>query len=61
MWLRELLESIGYNPPPVRFLEDNMSTIHLIKNDRSESDASRHQAGHPTALSYRGHGRRPAD
>jgi hypothetical protein len=42
MWLRELLESIGYNPPPVRFLEDNMSTIRLIKNGRPESDASRH-------------------
>ena len=42
LFIREFLTLLGYKLPPVLFLEDNMSTIALIKNGRPESDASRH-------------------
>ena len=40
LFIHEFLTLLGYKLPPVLFLEDNMSTIALIKNGCPESDAS---------------------
>ena len=42
LFIHEFLTLLGYKLLPVLFLENNMSTIALIKNGRPESDASRH-------------------
>ena len=44
IWTRNFLLSQGYNIPPATIFEDNLSTMSLIKNGRSNSERTRHIA-----------------
>jgi hypothetical protein len=44
LWMRNFLEAQGYILPPVKMFEDNLSTIALIKNGKSNSSRTRHIA-----------------
>ena len=44
MWTRNFLLEQGYNLGPATIYQDNMSTIALIKNGRSNSERTRHIA-----------------
>ena len=44
IWLRNFLIGQGYNIKPIDLRQDNMSTIKLIKNGKSNSDTTRHIA-----------------
>jgi hypothetical protein len=44
IWTKNFLEAQGYNLPPIKLLEDNMSTIALVKNGKSNSSRTRHIA-----------------
>jgi hypothetical protein len=44
MWTRNFMEAQGYKLPPVKLFEDNMSTIALVKNGKSNSNRTRHIA-----------------
>jgi hypothetical protein len=44
IWTRNFLIAQGYNIAPATVLEDNMSTIALIKNGKSNSERTRHIA-----------------
>ena len=42
IWTRNFLSALSYNMPPATIYQDNMSTIQLIKNGRSNSEKARH-------------------
>ena len=42
LWRRNFLEKQGYAMGPAKIYEDNMSTISLIKNGKSNSEKTRH-------------------
>ena len=42
IWCRNFLIAQGYELPPAKIYQDNMSTIALIKNGRANADKSRH-------------------
>ena len=44
IWTRNFLEEQGYNMGPAVVYQDNMSTIALVKNGKSNSDRTRHIA-----------------
>jgi hypothetical protein len=44
MWSKNFMEAQGYRLPPIKLLEDNMSTIALVKNGKSNSSRTRHIA-----------------
>jgi hypothetical protein len=44
IWTKNFLEAQGYNLPPIKLLEDNMSAIALVKNGKSNSSRTRHIA-----------------
>ena len=44
IWTRNFLIAQGYNLPPASIFEDNMSTIAMIKNGKSNSERTRHIA-----------------
>ena len=44
VWTRNFLISQGYNITPATILEDNLSTISLVKNGKSNSERTRHIA-----------------
>jgi hypothetical protein len=44
VWMTNFLEAQGYKLPPPKMFEDNLSTIALIKNGKSNSNRTRHIA-----------------
>ena len=44
VWTRGFLEEQGYKMGPATVYQDNMSTIALVKNGKSNSDRTRHMA-----------------
>ncbi len=42
IWCRNFLIEQGYDIPPIELLQDNQSTIKLIRNGRSNSGNTRH-------------------
>jgi hypothetical protein len=44
IWTRNFLMSQGYTVPPATILEDNLSTISLVNNGKSNSERTRHIA-----------------
>ena len=42
LWTRNFLERQGHPQPPALIYQDNMSTIQLIENGRSNSERTRH-------------------
>ena len=42
IWTRNFLSALSYNMPPATIYQDNMSTIQLIKNGRSNSEKTRY-------------------
>jgi hypothetical protein len=44
MWTRNFVEAQGYIVPLIKLLEDNMSTIALVKNGKSNYSRTRHIA-----------------
>ena len=42
IWCRNFLEAQGYQLPPATVFQDNMSTIAMVKNGRSNSSRTRH-------------------
>ena len=44
IWTRNFLEEQGFTMEPAKVYQDNMSTIALVKNGKSNSDRTRHIA-----------------
>jgi hypothetical protein len=44
IWTKNFMEAQGYNIPPINLPEENMSTIALVKNGKSNSSRTRHIA-----------------
>jgi hypothetical protein len=44
IWVRNFLIEQGYNVEPAKIFQDNMSTISMVKNGKSNSDKTRHIA-----------------
>jgi hypothetical protein len=42
LWLRQLIEIIGFKMPPTVIYEDNRSTLHLLESDKTHRKRSRH-------------------
>ena len=42
LWLRNFIIEQGYTIPPVKLLQDNMSTINMVKSGKTTSERTRH-------------------